>query len=86
MTARTYRGYTTWKIPTADLKVGDRINFPGVLTGWPTPIARIHWQGEQVVLEADYESYGRRRVMRVTRKTAGQSTVHVPDEPPAAEP
>lgn len=68
--------YESRQIPTADLKVGDVINFPGA--GAYLPIAEVGRRGAETCFIGIYESWGHLRRTAVWRKTGGRSTVHVP--------
>lgn len=76
MTAATFRGYEPQTVPTADLKVGDRMYFPGA--SMLLAITGLTRHGDETAIYGRYEKFGRLRTASVWRKTAGRSTIHVP--------
>jgi hypothetical protein len=78
----TFKGYEPRTIPTADVKIGDRMYAPGA--GFLLPVVSIV-PGEKILFKlGPWEAYGRRRFSHITRSATGRSTIHVPI--PAPEP
>jgi hypothetical protein len=75
----TFRGYERRVIKTADIKAGDLIYVPGA--GMLCQIQAVRHENSAITeLVVQYTAHGRGRRGTIRRRTAGTSTIHVPEE------